>query len=214
MYDAVVRLLTDLRPTVEAWSLEPWFAWVLFAILFAETGLVVTPFLPGDSLLFTVGAIVGGRESRADLPGLLVLMSVAAILGDTVNYHFGRWVGPAVFRSERSRLLNRKHLLQAQAFYEKYGAKTIVLARFVPIVRTFAPFVAGIGRMSYARFLTYNVLGGVGWVVSLTMLGVAFGQHPFVKAHFEHVIYAIVLISILPMVVEFIRARRAARART
>jgi membrane-associated protein len=211
MYDALVKLLTEMRPTVEAWSAEPWFAWVLFAILFAETGLVVTPFLPGDSLLFTVGAIVGGRESRADLPFLLVLMSVAAVLGDGVNYHLGRWAGPAVFRSERSRLLNRKHLLEAQAFYEKYGAKTIVLARFVPVVRTFAPFVAGIGRMSYPRFAAYNVVGGVGWVMSLTMAGVWFGGIPWVRDHFEHVVYAIVVVSVLPVVVEILRARAAAR---
>src|SRR5262245_11034091 len=152
MLHEFLGLFRDLKGTLESWSGEPWFPWVLFAILFAETGLVVTPFLPGDSLLFAVGAVVGGGRSGVDLPTLIVVMCVAAILGDAVNYQIGRHLGPAVFSSETSRLLNRKHLLKAEAFYEKYGGKTIVLARFVPIVRTFAPFVAGIGNMPYRRF--------------------------------------------------------------
>ena len=204
-------LFKDLKGTVEGWSGEPWFAWVLFAILFVETGLVVLPFLPGDSLLFVVGAIVAGGKSCVGLAELLAIMSVAAILGDAVNYAAGKWFGPAVFKSETSRLLNKRHLLAAQAFYEKYGGKAIVLARFVPIVRTFAPFVAGIGRMDYTRFAIFNVTGGIGWVVSLTMTGYFFGTISWVEKHFEAVVVAIVVISVLPIVVEYLRARRAAR---
>jgi membrane-associated protein len=208
----LLHLVRDVKGTVEGWSGESWFAWVLFAILFAETGLVILPFLPGDSLLFVVGAIVAGGRSQVGLPTLLALMSAAAILGDAVNYAVGKWLGPAVFRSESSRWMNRKHLLKAQAFYETYGAKTIVLARFVPIVRTFAPFVAGIGRMSYLRFALFNVVGGVAWVVSLTMMGVWFGKFEWVEKHFEVVVVAIVVISVIPIVVEYVRARRTAKA--
>jgi membrane-associated protein len=211
MIDQFLGMFRDLKGTVEGWSGEPWFAWVLFAILFVETGLVILPFLPGDSLLFVVGAIVAGGKSHVPLPTLLLVMSVAAILGDAVNYHIGKRLGPAVFTSETSRLLNKAHLLKAQAFYEKYGAKTIVLARFVPIVRTFAPFVAGIGRMDYARFAMFNVVGGIGWVVSLTMAGVWFGNIPWVEKHFEAVVVMIVVISVVPIVVEYLKARRAAR---
>lgn len=211
MIDQFLGLFRDLKGTVEGWSGEPWFAWVLFAILFVETGLVILPFLPGDSLLFVVGAIVAGGKSHVGLPTLLVVMSAAAILGDAVNYHIGKALGPAVFTSETSRFLNKAHLLKAQAFYEKYGSKTIVLARFVPIVRTFAPFVAGIGRMDYARFAMFNVVGGIGWVVSLTMAGVWFGNIDWVAKHFEAVVVMIVVISVVPIVVEYLKARRAAR---
>ena len=214
MADQFLGLFRDLKGTVTNWSGEPWFAWVLFAILFVETGLVVMPFLPGDSLLFAVGAVAGGAGSRASLPWLLVVMSVAAVLGDAVNYAIGSFVGPRVFTSETSRWLNRKHLLRAHEFYERYGGKAIVLARFVPIVRTFAPFVAGVGKMSYARFALFNVAGGVAWVVSLTMLGVAFRKNAWVERHFESVIVMIVVISVLPIVVEYVKARRAAKART
>jgi membrane-associated protein len=212
MIDQFLGLFRDLKGTVEGWSAEPWFAWVLFAILFAETGLVILPFLPGDSLLFVVGAIVAAGKSRLGLVELMAVMSVAAILGDAVNYHVGRFVGPAVFSSETSRLLNKKHLLKAQAFYEKYGGKTIVLARFVPIIRTFAPFVAGIGTMRYGRFALYNVAGGIAWVVSLTLCGYWFGGLPWVEKHFEMVVVAIVVISVLPVVFEYVKARRGAGA--
>ena len=212
MIDQFINMFRDLKGTVESWSGEPWFAWVLFAIIFVETGLVILPFLPGDSLLFVVGAIVAGGKSRVSLPELLVVMSVAAILGDALNYAIGKWLGPAVFRSETSRLLNRNHLFKAQAFYEKYGAKTIVIARFVPIIRTFAPFVAGIGRMSYPRFAFFNVVGGVGWVVSLTMAGVWFGNIGWVEKHFEAVVLMIVVISIVPLAIEYLKARYASRA--
>jgi membrane-associated protein len=189
---------------------QPTLAVILFIIIFAETGLVVMPFLPGDSLLFAIGAI-GARDAGLDPWFLAVLLIIAAVLGDAVNYWVGYRVGPRVFNSETSKLLNKKHLLRAQEFYEKYGGKTIILARFVPIVRTFAPFVAGIGKMSYFRFFLYNVVGGIAWVVICIGAGVLFGSHPFVKKHFELVIVAIVVISVLPMVVELVRARMAAK---
>jgi membrane-associated protein len=211
MLDEFLGLFRNLKGTVEGWSGEPWFAWVLFGILFAETGLVILPFLPGDSLLFVVGAIVAAGRSKASLPELLAIMSAAAILGDAVNYQVGLRVGPKVFASETSRLFDRRHLIRAQEFYEKYGGKAIVLARFVPIVRTFAPFVAGIGRMSYPRFALFNVAGGIAWVVSMTLLGVWFGGNEWVESHFEAVVVMIVVISVLPMVFEVWRARRAAK---
>lgn len=184
---------------------------VLCLIIFAETGLVVTPFLPGDSLLFALGAIAANAGSPINLPLVTVLLIAAAVLGDAVNYWVGYRLGPKVFTRENSRLLNKKHLLRAQEFYEKYGGKTIILARFVPIVRTFAPFVAGIGKMGYAKFAIYNVVGGVAWVLICILAGYFFGTWSFVQKRFEVVIVAIVVISVLPMVIEFMRARRAAR---
>jgi membrane-associated protein len=188
-----------------------WTYVILFLVVFCETGLVVTPFLPGDSLLFAVGVFAG--RGALDVWLISLLLSVAAILGDTVNYWAGMWLGPKVF-SRDSKLLNKKHLLKAQAFYERYGGKTIIIARFVPIVRTFAPFVAGIGRMNYGRFIAFNVVGGLLWVLSLTFAGYWFGEIEFVKKNFSLVVVAIVVISILPAVIEVIRARReAARQR-
>ena len=187
---------------------------VLFLIVFAETGLVVTPFLPGDSLLFAIGAL-GARGIGINVPLLSVLLIVAAVLGDAVNYWIGYKLGPKVFsadegatRTWRGRLLNRKHLLRAQEFYEKYGGKTIILARFVPVVRTFAPFVAGVGRMNFFRFWLYNIVGGVAWVVICVGAGLAFGNIEFVKKRFELVIVAIVVISVLPMAIEMYKAWR------
>src|SRR5215207_3519207 len=184
---------------------------VLFAIVFCETGLVVTPFLPGDSLLFAIGAIGAREEIQLNVPVLTILLIIAAVLGDAVNYWIGYKLGPAVFTKETGRLLNKKHLLKAQEFYEKYGGKTIILARFVPIVRTFAPFVAGVGRMNFFRFWLFNVVGGVAWVVICVAAGRLFGQMEFVKKNFELVIVAIVFISVLPMMIEFWNARRAAK---
>jgi membrane-associated protein len=184
---------------------------VLFLIVFAETGLVVTPFLPGDSLLFAIGAI-GARENIAlNLWIVTPLLIVAAVIGDAVNYWVGYKLGPAVFKKDTGRLLNKKHLIRAQEFYETYGGKTIILARFVPIVRTFAPFVAGIGRMNFFRFWLYNIVGGIAWVVICVLAGVFFGRFAFVQKHFELVIIAIIVISVLPMAVEFWRARQAAK---
>jgi membrane-associated protein len=184
---------------------------VLFLIIFAETGLVVTPFLPGDSLLFAVGAIGARHEINLNIPLLTVLLILAAVVGDAVNYWIGYRLGPAVFNKEDSKLLNKKHLLKAQEFYEKYGGKTIILARFVPIVRTFAPFVAGIGKMNYFRFALFNVIGGVAWVLICVTAGYYFGGFAFVQKHFELVIVAIIVISVLPMAWELWQAKRAAK---
>ena len=184
---------------------------VLFLIIFAETGLVVTPFLPGDSLLFAAGAIGMRNEIQLNLPMLTLLLMIAAVGGDAVNYWIGYRVGPAIFKKDTRKLLNKQHLLRAQEFYEKYGGKTIILARFVPIIRTFAPFVAGIGKMSYWRFAMYNVVGGVAWVLLCVLSGVFFGRFEIVQKRFELVIIAIVIISVLPMVIEFLRARRLSK---
>jgi membrane-associated protein len=181
---------------------------VLCLIIFCETGLVVTPFLPGDSLLFAMGALAAREQSPLSLPLLLILLIAAAILGDAVNYVIGYRAGPRIFQSERSRLFNRKHLLRTQEFYEKYGGKTIFLARFIPIVRTFAPFVAGIGKMRYRNFAAYNVIGAVAWVTVCLVAGYLFGNVSFVREHFELVLLAIILISVMPMGIEFVLSRR------
>jgi membrane-associated protein len=180
---------------------------ILFLIVFWETGVVVCPFLPGDSLLFAAGAIAARDSSALSLPALLVLIAAAAILGDALNYWIGRWLGPKVF-SRDGRILKKRHLDRTRAFYVRHGPKTIVLARFVPIVRTFAPFVAGVGSMSYPKFLFYNVFGGVLWTCLLTGAGYLFGGLPVVRDNFTMVILAIIFISILPMIVEYVRARR------
>ena len=183
----------------------PWLYVLLFAIIFCETGLVVTPFLPGDSLLFAVGALcaLGGLNIGLIIPLLLL----AAILGDACNYYIGKTVGPKVFTSATSKLLNRAHLLRTQAFYDKYGGKTIIIARFIPIVRTFAPFVAGIGNMQYRRFLSFNVIGAIAWVALFIPAGYVFGNLEVVKKSFHLVIFAIIGLSILPAVIEFARER-------
>jgi membrane-associated protein len=183
---------------------------LLFVIVFCETGLVVTPFLPGDSLLFAVGAFAA--RGSLDVVVALVVLAAAAILGDTVNYWIGAVVGPKVFHKENVRFLNRKHLDRTHEFYERYGGKTIVIARFVPIVRTFAPFVAGIGKMTYGRFLSYNVFGGLLWVLLFVLGGFYFGNIGIVRRNFSLVIIAIVLISILPGVIETLRQRARSRA--
>ncbi|OJW15696.1 MAG: hypothetical protein BGO49_15275 [Planctomycetales bacterium 71-10] len=188
-----------------------WLYVILFAIIFAETGLVVTPFLPGDSLLFAAGAVAAHPEAPIRIVPLTALLIVAAILGDAVNYAIGWYVGPKVFSREDSRLLNRDHLMQAHEFYEKYGAKTIILARFLPIVRTFAPFVAGIGRMNYGRFALYNVTGGIAWVAMFLIGGKVFAGSEIVEKNFKLVMVAIIVVSVLPAVVEFARAKMRAR---
>ncbi len=191
-----------------AGDLGPWFYALMFLIIFAETGLIVTPFLPGDSLLFALGALTALPSAHLSLPGLLILLTAAAVLGDAVNYAIGARVGPAVFRSKSSWLFNVAYLQRAQEFYERYGAKTIIIARFVPIVRTFAPFVAGIGKMTYGRFAVYNVLGAVLWVLTCTMAGFWFGNIDWVKRHFEMVVLAIIFVSVIPMMVELLLAWR------
>ena len=191
-----------------AGALGPWLYIVLFLIIFCETAFVVTPFLPGDSLLFAVGALAAVDGSPINLSVIAVLLCIAAITGDAVNYSIGHYVGPKVFSSEGSRLLNKEHLLRTQRFYEKHGGKTIILARFMPIIRTFAPFVAGIGKMRYPRFALFNITGGLAWVLSFLLAGFFFGNVPVVKRNFHYVILAIIIISVLPPVIEFLRARR------
>ncbi len=183
---------------------KSWTYLILFLIIFCETGLVVAPFLPGDSLLFTAGAIAALGPLNIWL--LVVLLCVAAIIGDSVNYSIGKFLGSKVFE-KNFRFINQKHLLKAQAFYEKHGGKTIIIARFIPIVRTFAPFVAGITRMNYSRFILYNVLGGIVWVFTCSFAGYFFGNIPIIKENFSLVIIAIIIISILPIIIEFIRNR-------
>ena len=190
-------------------QLGVWSYVLLFVVIFCETGLVVTPFLPGDSLLFAAGA-VAAIAPQLNIWVLLVVLSVAAILGDTVNYWIGHWVGPAAF-SGKIRFLKKEHLDRTHAFYEKYGGKTIILARFVPIVRTFAPFVAGVGAMTYSKFIAYNVIGGILWVFLFTLLGYFFGNFEFVKQNFELVVLAIIAISLVPMIWEFVSAKMRGR---
>lgn len=182
---------------------------LLFLVVFLETGLVVTPLLPGDSLLFAAGSFAALGALR--IWPLFFLLAVAAILGDSVNYAIGARLGPKVFHYQKSRLFNPEHLRKTHGFYEKYGGKTIIIARFIPIVRTFAPFVAGIGAMSYVRFLTYNVIGGVLWVAVCLFAGYFFGNLPFVKKNFSLVILAIIVISMLPALVEYLRHRAEAK---
>ena len=186
----------------------PWLYVILFGIIFAETGLVVTPFLPGDSLLFAVGALTAIDGSPISLVQIMGLLIIAGVAGDAVNYSIGRRFGEKVFTSETSWLLNKKHLLRTQEFYERHGGKTIIIARFIPIIRTFAPFVAGVGKMSYRRFASYNVVGAVTWVVGFTVLGHLFGNLPGVKKNFQYVILGIIFLSILPAVIEMLRSRK------
>ena len=183
-----------------------WTYGIFFLIIFLETGLVVTPFLPGDSLLFAGGtfAALGSLDAK----WLVIFLSIAAIAGDTLNYWIGYTVGPKVFSKEKSRFLNKEYLHRTHQFYEKYGGKTIILARFIPIIRTFAPFVAGVGSMTYGRFITYNIVGGIGWVVILVFGGYFFGTIPFVKHNFSLVIAGIIFLSILPGIIEFLRHRK------
>lgn len=189
-----------------------WIYGLLALIIFCETGLVVLPFLPGDSLLFAAGAVCMTPGSGLNPVLLGALLIVCAIAGDTVNYHVGKVTGPRVMRSETSKWLNKKHLEKTHRFFEKYGGKTIIMARFVPIVRTFAPFVAGAGAMNYRKFILFNVVGGIAWVVSMMGAGMLFGQLEFVQKRFELVVIAIVFISVLPMLIEMWKARREAAA--
>jgi membrane-associated protein len=185
-----------------------WTYLILFLIVFFETGIVVTPFLPGDSLLFAAGAFAATGSLEVSV--LLVLLMAAAIIGDSVNYYIGSRVGAKVFQRDDVRFLNKKHLERTHAFYERHGGKTIIIARFVPIVRTFAPFVAGIGSMTYGKFLTYNVVGAVLWVSIFVVGGYLFGNLQFVEDNFSFIIVAIVLISVMPAVVEYLRQRLGA----
>jgi membrane-associated protein len=207
------NVITHLDLHLADWARDMggWLYVALFLVIFCETGLVVTPFLPGDSLLFAVGALCALDGSPLMIGAIMPLLFVAAVLGDAVNYAVGRHIGPRVFTSETSLLLNKKHLLRTQGFYERYGGKTIIIARFIPIIRTFAPFVAGIGEMRYRRFFTFNVVGALLWVGLFAPAGYVFGNMPFVKKQFHYVILAIIVLSVLPAVIEFARGWRARR---
>jgi len=204
--DFILHMDVHLNQIVS--SLGPMAYVVFFLIIFCETGLVVTPFLPGDSLLFALGALTAVENAYLHLGPLALLLILAGILGDTVNYSAGYYVGPKIFSRDTGRWLKKDHLLRAQAFYEKHGGKTIILARFMPIVRTFAPFVAGIGSMSYPRFLAYNVVGAILWVGSFLVAGHYFGNIPAIKRNFHIVILAIVIISFMPVFFEYLKSRK------
>lgn len=188
----------------------PWIYVIMFMVIFCETGLVVTPFLPGDSLLFALGALTT-VENGLNLWVLLISLTIAGILGDTVNYHIGKYLGPKVFE-KNSRFFKKEYLDQTHAFYEKWGAFTIIAARFAPIVRTFAPFVAGIGSMSYKKFLVFNVIGAIAWVFIFILAGHFFGNLPAVKRNFHIVIFGVIFVSLLPMLVPWIKSRTAKKA--
>jgi len=206
--DLFLHLDTHLHTVIRDYGM--WTYLILFLIIFCETGLVVTPVLPGDSLLFAAGAFAA--SGSLDVTWLFLLLTVAAILGDAVNYTVGHFMGPKVFAQENSRIFKKEYLDRTHQFYEKYGGKTIIIARFVPIVRTFAPFVAGVGSMTYAKFASYNIIGGTLWVAGCVFAGYAFGNLPIVKDNFTFVILGIIFVSILPGIVEYLRQRQQAAA--
>lgn len=187
-----------------------WLYLLLFVIIFAETGLVVFPFLPGDSVLFIAGTVVAA--AGLDIHVLVMILAAAAILGDSVNYSVGFFVGPRVFDRPDSRWLRQAHLRRTQAFYEKYGGLTIIIGRFVPVIRTFAPFLAGVAGMSYRRFLPYNVVGGVAWITSLVYAGYLFGNIPWVRDNLAFIVFAFVIVSLVPATLTFLKERRQRRA--
>jgi membrane-associated protein len=201
--DLMLHLDTHLAALVAQYG--AWVYAILFAIVFCETGLVVTPFLPGDSLLFVAGALAAAGGMQIGL--LIVLLVIAAVLGDAVNYAVGAWFGPKVFRWESSRFFNRSAFDRTHAFYERHGGKTVIIARFMPLIRTFAPFVAGVARMRYARFAMFNVSGALLWVVSLTLAGYWFGNLPWVKQNLTLVILAIIAISLAPVAVAWVKSK-------
>ena len=201
LIDFILHLDKYLSAIIQAYG--AWTYFLLFLIIFCETGLVVTPFLPGDSILFAVGAFAA--LGSLNVFWLFILISVAAILGDTINYWVGHFIGPKIFARENVRFLNKKYLERTHRFYEKHGGKTIIIARFIPIIRTFAPFVAGIGQMSYWQFISYNIIGGITWPALFIFGGYYFGNINFVKNNFSAVIIAIVIISVIPAIIEFVR---------
>ncbi len=212
LVDFILHIDRHLAEIISAYGL--WTYAILFAIIFVETGLVVMPFLPGDSLLFAAGAFAAKPETGLNVHVIALSLFIAAVLGDTLNYWIGAKVGPAVFKREDSVWLRKKHLDRAHEFFERYGGRAVILARFVPIVRTFVPFVAGIGQMTYPRFLAYNVIGGFLWIYFFTYAGFAFGNQPFVQKNFKLVILAIIFLSVLPIVIEFAKEWRRTRAKT
>jgi membrane-associated protein len=207
MLTTLVYSLLALDQTIATLAMQhgPWMYALLALTIFAETGLVVLPFLPGDSLLFLGGTVVAAAGLNVHL--LVVALALAAILGDTVNYSIGRYIGPRVFQRPDSRWLRQEHLRRTQEFYDRYGGVTIIIARFIPIIRTFAPFLAGVASMSYGRFLAYNVIGGVLWISSLVYAGYLFGNIPWVKQNLSLIVVAIVTVSLLPVAATFLRER-------
>lgn len=205
--DLVLHLDTHLAALIAQYG--TWIYLILFLIIFCETGLVVTPFLPGDSLLFVAGTMAA--VGSMDVHGLFALLALAAFCGDNTNYWIGHYIGPRIFKRERSRLLNPAHLARTQRFYEKHGGKTIVLARFMPIVRTFAPFVAGIGRMRYASFVFYSFSGSVLWISFFVYAGYYFGNIPFVKNNLTAFILGVIVLSVMPGVIAWLKERRRSR---
>jgi membrane-associated protein len=210
LVDFILHIDRHLAEIIADYGL--WTYGVLFAIIFVETGLVVMPFLPGDSLLFAAGAFCAKPETGLNVHAMALLLFIAAVVGDTLNYWIGSRVGPAVFTREDSVFLRKKHLERAHAFFEKYGGRAVILARFVPFVRTFVPFVAGVGAMTYSRFILYNIVGGFVWVYFFTYAGYWFGNQPFVQKNFKLVILVIIFLSVLPIVVETWRAWRESKA--
>jgi membrane-associated protein len=204
LIDFILHIEVHLDYMIQTYHGYTYF--ILFMIIFCETGLVIMPFLPGDSLLFAIGAF--SARGSFDFWTISLSLLVAAIIGDSLNYSIGKYLGPKVFDSQSSKFFNKDHLVKAQKFYEKYGAKTIIIARFIPIVRTFAPFVAGVGEMSYKHFMTYNIVGAVLWIFSFIPLGYFFGNLPIVKENFKLVMIAIIILSVLPAVIEFWRERK------
>jgi membrane-associated protein len=208
LIDFILHIDKHLDTIIQSYGM--WTYALVFAIVFCETGFVVTPFLPGDSLLFALGAFAA--RGTLDVRLVVLLLCIAAVGGDTVNYWIGAKLGPKVFHKENVRFLNRKHLQRTHEFYERHGGKTIIIARFIPIIRTFAPFVAGIGRMTYMHFLAYNVVGGIAWVLLFVLGGYFFGNLEVVRKNFSLVIIAIIVLSVIPAVVEYLRQWRAHRA--
>ena len=203
-FDFVMHLDTNLTQLARDFGI--WTYLILFIVIFCETGLVVTPFLPGDSLIFLVGALAASGE--LNFPVIIAVLMIAAVLGDSCNYEIGKLLGTKLFYKENVRFLNKEYLIKTHAFYEKHGGKTIIIARFIPIIRTFAPFVAGMGSMNYSKFISYNVIGGISWVALFSFAGFLFGDIPFVKNNFSLVILAIILISLLPGVIAYLKSKK------
>lgn len=208
---ALIHAVLSLDETLARLAVEygRWLYALLFAVIFAETGLIVTPFLPGDSLLFVAGTVVASVDAGLDIHVMVGLLIAAAILGDNVNYAVGRWIGPRVFDRD-SRWIRKEYLLRTQAFYDRYGPVTVVIGRFIPIVRTFAPFLAGVAGMHYPRFLAYEIFGSILWISSLCYAGYLFGTIPWVKANLSFIIVGIVVVSLIPAVLTFMSERRSA----
>lgn len=208
--DQLLNIILHLDVHLAQWAtwLGPWLYLILFLIIFAETGLVVTPFLPGDSLLFAAGALATVPEAPYSVHFLAILLIAAGILGDFVNYSIGKYLGPKIFSKKQSRFFNKEHLIKTQHFYEQYGSPTIIIARFAPIIRTFAPFVAGIGKMNYSKFVVYNAAGAIAWVSSFLYAGYFFGNIPSVKRNFHIIIIAVILVSMMPVVIGYFKSRQ------